>query len=100
LPDFPCPNIPRWEKYTKRQLYQAAISYAKWLLIFPNGHKMCEHFSFQGPPKFTQFGIFGLKTNRLATLVRKPVGGLATFATSASLDWQKAKGRKFSAEKK
>jgi hypothetical protein len=28
------------------------------------------------------------------------VGGLATFATSASLDWQKAKGRKFSAEKK
>jgi hypothetical protein len=28
---------------------------------------------FQGPPKFTQVGIFGLKTNHLATLVQTDV---------------------------
>jgi hypothetical protein len=27
-----------------------------------------KYFSFQGPPNFTQIGIFGLKTNHLATL--------------------------------
>jgi hypothetical protein len=30
---------------------------------------MYQHFPFQGPPKFTQIGIFGLKTNHLATLL-------------------------------
>jgi hypothetical protein len=30
-------------------------------------------FPFQGPPKFTQIGISGLKTNHLATLVMQPV---------------------------
>jgi hypothetical protein len=29
---------------------------------------MCEHFPFQGPPKFNQIGIFGVKINHLATL--------------------------------
>jgi hypothetical protein len=29
---------------------------------------MYQHFPFQGPPKFTQIGIFGLKINHLATL--------------------------------
>jgi hypothetical protein len=29
---------------------------------------MYEHFPFSDPPKFTQIGIFGLKTNHLATL--------------------------------
>jgi choline-glycine betaine transporter len=29
---------------------------------------MQPHFLFQGPPNFTQIGIFGLKTNHLATL--------------------------------
>jgi hypothetical protein len=33
----------------------------------PNGHKIYQHFPFQGPPKFTQMGIFGLK-NHLASL--------------------------------
>jgi hypothetical protein len=27
----------------------------------------------QGPPKFTQIGIFGLKTNHLATLAIAPL---------------------------
>jgi hypothetical protein len=38
--------------------------------IIPNGHKIYQHFPSQGFPKFTQIGIFGLKINHLATLVR------------------------------
>jgi hypothetical protein len=30
-------------------------------MSIPNGHKIYQHFSIQGPPKFTQIGIFGLK---------------------------------------
>jgi hypothetical protein len=41
----------------------------------PNGHKLYQmavkyyKFPFQGPPKFTQIGIFGLNLKHLATLV-------------------------------
>jgi hypothetical protein len=35
----------------------------------PNGHKIYQLFPVQGPPKFTQIGIFGMKINHLATLV-------------------------------
>jgi hypothetical protein len=39
----------------------------------PNGRKIFQMFikysSFQGPPNFTKIGIFGLKTNHLATLI-------------------------------
>jgi hypothetical protein len=49
----------------------------------PNGHNVCipndgkidqncqkiyQHLPLQGPPKFTQFGIYGLKIRPLATL--------------------------------
>jgi hypothetical protein len=34
------------------------------------GHKILQQFPFQGPQKFTKIGIFGLKRNHLATLVR------------------------------
>jgi hypothetical protein len=34
-----------------------------------NNHKTIKHFPFQGPPKFTRIGIFGLKTNHLAALL-------------------------------
>jgi hypothetical protein len=27
----------------------------------PNGHNIYKHFPFQGTPKYTQFGIFGMK---------------------------------------
>jgi hypothetical protein len=37
-----------------------------------NGHKIYQDLQLQDPPKFTQIGIFGLKTNHLATLVLKP----------------------------
>jgi hypothetical protein len=43
----------------------------KWSYNFPNVLKtfqIHQHFPFQGPQKFTQIGIFGLKTNHLATL--------------------------------
>jgi hypothetical protein len=39
---------------------------------------MNQHFPFQGPPKFTNIGIFGLKINHLATLVR-PFGAQLNF---------------------
>jgi hypothetical protein len=29
---------------------------------------MQQHFAFQGPPNFNKIGIFGFKTNHLATL--------------------------------
>jgi hypothetical protein len=35
----------------------------------PNGHKKIKTFSNLRPSKFTQIGIFGLKTNHLATLL-------------------------------
>jgi hypothetical protein len=39
------------------------VKYYKWPEIW-------HHFPFQGPPKYTQIGIFGRKRNQLATLVR------------------------------
>jgi hypothetical protein len=40
----------------------------------PNGHKIYQHLPIykQGPPKFTQYGISGLKINHLATLGLAP----------------------------
>jgi hypothetical protein len=57
-------NIPN-----DQTLYQTAIKYTKWPQNIPNGHKIYQHFLFQGRPKFTQIGIFGLKRNHLATLL-------------------------------
>jgi hypothetical protein len=49
-------------------MYQTAIRNTKWLSNIPNGHRIYQHFTFQGPPKYTQIAIFGLKRNHLATL--------------------------------
>jgi hypothetical protein len=56
-------NIPNDHK-----MYQIAIQYNKWLQYIPNFRKIFQHFPFQGPPKHTQIGIFGLKMYTLATL--------------------------------
>jgi hypothetical protein len=64
LPDFLGPKYQNGEKYTKlpqnipngHKIFQMVIKYTK---IFP----------LQDPTNFTQIGIFGLKTNHLATLV-------------------------------
>jgi hypothetical protein len=57
-------NIPK-DHYIN---YQKAIQYTKWPKYMPNGHKIYPHFPFQGPPKFTQMWILGLKIYHLATL--------------------------------
>jgi hypothetical protein len=46
-----------------------AIKYFQWPYNRSNGHKIYQDFQLQDPSKFTQIGIFGLKTNHLATLV-------------------------------
>jgi hypothetical protein len=50
--------------------YQMTIKYTKWPLYIANSHKIYQPFPFQGPPKWTQIGIFGLKKYHLATLNR------------------------------
>jgi hypothetical protein len=57
------PNIPK-----TGNIYPMTTNYTKRPSNIPNGHKIYQHFPFQGPPKFTQTGIFGLKINHLATL--------------------------------
>jgi hypothetical protein len=42
------------------------------IIKYPKSSKIYKHFPIQGPPKFTQIGIFGLKTNHLATLCNVP----------------------------
>jgi hypothetical protein len=56
LPDFSRHKIPkRWKIY---QIFTE----------LPNGQRIYQPFPIQGPPKFTQIGIFGLKIYQLATL--------------------------------
>jgi hypothetical protein len=65
LGDFLCTiyrnrkNISSEQKYTKRPQNR------------PNCHKIYQHIQFQGPPKFSQIGIFGLKIDHLATLLTR-----------------------------
>jgi hypothetical protein len=56
------------EKYTKRP--QNTPNGHKLFPMAVNGHKIYQDFPLIDPPKFTQIGIFGLKTNHLATLMR------------------------------
>jgi hypothetical protein len=72
LPDlYAIPNIPK-----RGKIYQRTSNYTKWpyiasngqKLLIQNGRKKYQHFPFQGPPKYTQIRIFGLKINHLATL--------------------------------
>jgi hypothetical protein len=58
------------------KIYQTTVKFATLLQNMPNGHKICRHLPLQDPPKFTQFGIFGLKVCHLATLV---TAGMAAF---------------------
>jgi hypothetical protein len=59
------PKLEKCTKYTKNlpnghKISQISVKYSKW----PNNR----HFPIKGPQKFAQIGIFGLKTNHLATL--------------------------------
>jgi hypothetical protein len=71
LPDFLCTkyqngeNVPNDHKiYTPNghNIFPMAVKR-------PNGLKIYRHFPLQGPSKFTQIGILGLKKNHLASLV-------------------------------
>jgi hypothetical protein len=64
LPDFSWYKIPKREKYTK-----LPRNITKDRKNGPLFHKIYQHPPLKDPPKFTQIGIFGLKTNHLATLV-------------------------------
>jgi hypothetical protein len=50
------------------KIYQMAIKYFQWPYNRPNLHKIYQHFQFEDHPKFTQIGLFGSKTNHLASL--------------------------------
>jgi hypothetical protein len=56
------------------KIYQMAIKYFQWQLNRPNARKIYQDFILQDQPKFTQIGIFGLKTNHLATLLSSSPG--------------------------
>jgi hypothetical protein len=49
-----------------------ATKYTKWPWNGPNGHKIYQHFQLQDPPRFSQIGIFGLKTNKSGNPGCKP----------------------------
>jgi hypothetical protein len=51
------------------KMYQMATKYTKGQKNRPNGHTIYQHLPLQEPPKFTQFGISGLKIFHLATLL-------------------------------
>jgi hypothetical protein len=56
-----------WSKHTKTgNLYLITANCTKLPRNIPNGRKI--QFPFQGPPKYTQIGIWGMKINHLATL--------------------------------
>jgi hypothetical protein len=72
-------NIPNNHKIgipNGHKIYQMAVKDTKWPLNIPNGHKIYQHLPLHGPPKFTQIGIFGLKTN--------PSGNPVTKSASAA----------------
>jgi hypothetical protein len=52
-------EIPKSHK-----IYQMTAKY-----VFQNGHKICQHFLFQGLPLNTQIGTFGMGLYPLATLL-------------------------------
>jgi hypothetical protein len=47
-----------------------ATKYKKWSKAIPTGYKTYQHFPYQGHPKYAQIGIFGVKENHLATLLK------------------------------
>jgi hypothetical protein len=74
LSDFLGPNKPKTGKNIQNdhKLYQKAVNCTK--MAVKNKFQMLikyiqQHFPFQGPPNFTNVGIFGLKKKHLATLM-------------------------------
>jgi hypothetical protein len=59
-------NGTKYTKFTKGKNVPKGHIYTKWPKNILNGTKI--YLSFQGPPKNTQIGIFGMKIYHLATL--------------------------------
>jgi hypothetical protein len=72
-------NIPNDHK-----IYQTALNITKLPKNIPTGHKTYQHFPLQGPPNFTQIGIFGFKINHLATLLLNKEKKLSTCKSRRS----------------
>jgi hypothetical protein len=80
LPSLHTNNACAVKSYKTRVARFFLVQKTKTVKNIPKGHKIfIIDFPLQDPPKFTQIGIFGLKTNYLATLynitnspVRKP----------------------------
>jgi hypothetical protein len=67
-------NVPNYHKIS-----QVSIKYIKWPKNSPNVHKIYQHIPLQGPPKFTQTRIFGLKKCHLAVPSSEAVRLKKTF---------------------
>jgi hypothetical protein len=67
-------------------MFQMAVISSKWPKYVPNGHKIYLNFPFQGPPKFTKIGIFGMKIYHLASLVDSGVIGDKKKLCTGSVD--------------
>jgi hypothetical protein len=62
---FSCHNVPK-----RKKMYRFATKLPNGRNRYiPNVLRIYQPFPFQGPPKFTPIGIFGLKIYHLATLV-------------------------------
>jgi hypothetical protein len=72
-----------------QKIYQMAINFFQWPNNRPNLHKIYPHFQLEYPPKFTQIGIFGLKTNHLASLKQSCLD--LTWYCAGSLAWLQVK---------
>jgi hypothetical protein len=59
-------------KHTKvgRYMYQMTTKYTKRPQMIPNGGKILQMVVFLSPPNLAKFGIFGLKINHLATVLK------------------------------
>jgi hypothetical protein len=70
LPDFSWRHIPKREKiYQITTKYTKRPKYTTWLQYIPKGLKIYQHCHSKGPPKYGQFGIFGMKIFHPPTLV-------------------------------
>jgi hypothetical protein len=81
------PSIPKYENIPKDHklhqtaictLYQMAVKYTKI------GRKIYQHFTFQGPQKYTQILIFGLKINHLVRTTASTFHFISRLAFIAS----------------
>jgi hypothetical protein len=65
--------------------YTSAINYTKWPDNLPNDQKIYHTHPWQEPQKFSQIGIFGLKTKHLAILLGSTTNQLFSVRRSCKM---------------